>query len=180
MRCGVLAGVGARRWAGDLARPMGAWMRRMLGEGGAAAAQEEEEEASWWTFWRSVLTWPRRSASPDPGVRREALVGRALAAVEAGVRRPEEARPTMGESLVMSCRAGRGGWAVDVASGAAAEALAMERVILLLERGVSMLGCLLLRMRRRRRRETDKRRRERERDGRTDGGGGCCCCCFKV
>lgn len=102
--CGVLAGVGARSCAGDLATPRSAWMRA----GGLASAAAAAEPCSSLTLWRSALTWPRRSASPDPGVRRG--LGRVLVAVAAGVlswRLPPAARPTMGESLVMSCSAAR-------------------------------------------------------------------------
>uniref|UniRef100_A0A804PBU8 Uncharacterized protein n=1 Tax=Zea mays TaxID=4577 RepID=A0A804PBU8_MAIZE len=90
----------------------------------AAAAQPCSSS----TLWRSALTWPRRSASPEPGVRRGAL-RRVLAAVEAGVVsvawRAPAASPTMGESLVMSCRAARG-WVSPAAAFLAREKRAAE------------------------------------------------------
>ena len=97
--CGVLAGVGARSWTGD-----GPGRPNTTRNGGRSPEESLllTNSASSSTFCSRVFTWPLSRASPDPGVFFIAQT-RFLTADEDGVF--SLARPTMGESLVMSRRA---------------------------------------------------------------------------
>lgn len=95
---GVLAGVGARS-------RMGEWTMSLRWRKGRLSSESFESSASSWTFWRSVLTWPRSKFSPEPGVLLFlALLIRFLVMADEGVSKPPVARPMMGESFVTSIK----------------------------------------------------------------------------
>lgn len=100
--CGVFAGVGATRLMGELIRP---WRLK----NGRFSSVILETSASSSTFWRRVFTWPLNRASPEPGVRVNCpwLFILFFETAEDGVLRLAIARPTMGESFVISMRADR-------------------------------------------------------------------------